>query len=174
VKDKKGGIDILTEVIFGAISLAFIIGLSFYFSGLIIAQAEATVTAVNMDSTCINNLNSLMNIDDFDFTDGNKVSTYITKSSDLQDSLEEINDVLSKMISNNYTLSLYPSENCLELKEDCEERDGPSANVAKGILSREEYAIKNQESCRYVIPKICPTSSTYETCLKVMEFKIQG
>ena len=171
MKDKKGGIDILTEVIFGAISLAFIIGLSFYFSGLIIAQAEATVTAVNMDSTCINNLNSLMNIDDFDFTDGNKVSTYITKSSDLQDSLEEINDVLSKMISNNYTLSLYPSENCLELKEDCE--GVTIANVAEGTLSREESAIKNQESCRYVIPQLC-SDNNYQTCLKVMEFKIQG
>ena len=103
--DKQGQIaSKMVEIYLGSIIIMIIVFSSFFFSGMLVARANADAVAVNTGLECHNNLNAILKSD---FIFDEKTSIRLGRSSELDADLLAIQNYFDELNFNKFNFSFY-------------------------------------------------------------------
>jgi len=135
----------IVEIYLGSIIIMIIVFSSFFFSGMLVARANADAVAVNTGLECNNNLNAILKSD---FIFDEKTSIRLGRSSDIDADLSTIQTYFEELDFNKFNLQVY--KDCANfndyefgnddtLKDMCgySEEDVQNSNSEGGIIEQE-------------------------------------
>ena len=145
--DKQGQIaSKMVEIYLGSIVIMIIVFSSFFFSGMLVARANADAVAVNTGLECNNNLNAILKSD---FIFDEKTSIRLGRSSDIAADLFTIQNYFDELDFNKFNLQAYnhcPNFNDYELGKD---------EILKDMCRDSEDTIQNSNPEGGIIEQEC-------------------